>query len=432
MLKWEQHTDAILGETIYKHRHPSGLEISFLPKKGFTKKYAYFGTKYGSFNNCFEKDGQRFCMPKGIAHFLEHKIFEDKDRNIFDRFAALGASVNAYTSFNATVYHFSTVDHFHEGLSELLKFVQRVNLTPENVEKEKGIIVQELKSYEDDPEYVVFFNLLRGLYSEHPMRDDIGGDEVSVNATTMEELLTCYEAFYAPENMTIIISGDIDESQLLEQIYADLSEEFLSRKIAKKEALPKEPLTVNQRYVEATFDVPMPIFEFGVKADSDFENNEMLLKTAISVKIILDAYFGKGSDFYKELYEEGLINATFGMDYTFGENYAYYAFGGESKSPELVKERLLEAAIKMSEEGVSKESFNRIKRKMIGRLISSANSVQYLSNAYVSYYMKGMDLFDYIRIISETEMPEGLAYMKNSFKEENTCLSVVKQGGDVQ
>lgn len=432
MLTWEKCTDVILGETIYKHRHPSGLEISFLPKKGFTKKYAYFGTKYGSFNNCFEKDGKRYCMPKGIAHFLEHKIFEDKERNIFDRFAALGASVNAYTSFNATVYHFSTVDHFDEALTELLKFVQRVNLTVENVEKEKGIIVQELKSYEDDPEYVVFFNLLRGLYSEHPMRDDIGGDEASVNAITMEELITCYEAFYAPENMTIIISGDIDETQLLEQIYSNLSEEFLSRTTAKKEALPKETSIVNQKYIEATFDVPMPIFEFGVKAHANFDSDEALLKTAVSVKIILDAYFGKGSDLYKALYDEGLINSTFGMDYTFGENYAYYAFGGESKTPEIVKERLLEAAMKMSEEGVSEESFTRIKRKMIGRLISSANSVQYLSNAYVSYYMKGMDLFDYIRIISETQMHEGLIYMKDSFREENTCLSVVRQGGEVQ
>lgn len=427
MCKWEIVTEPVMDETVYKHLHDSGLEIYFIPKPGFTKKYAYFGTKYGSFNNCFVSNDEMVCMPKGIAHFLEHKIFEDSERNIFDKFAALGASVNAYTSFNATVYHFSTVDQFDEGLAELLRFVQRVNLTEENVEKEKGIIVQELKSYEDDPEYMVYFNLLKAMYGEHPLRDDIGGDEASVRAITKAQLEACYEAFYAPANMVLIISGDINEENLLEIIEKELSEAFLSRKTAIKQPLPVESSVVSQAYSELNFDVPMPLFEMGIKGRSAFENNKEVMETAIACKIILDTHFGKGSDFYKQLYEEGLINSSFGMDFSFGDAYAYFIFGGESKDPEAVSVRLKQAVSELIETGVDMEGFERIRRKMIGRLISSANSVQYLSSAFVSYFMKGMDLFEYIKTVGEVTPEIGLAYFKETFKDEHIALSVVKQ-----
>lgn len=427
MNRWQISTDQVLEETVYAYTHPSGLEIYFIPKVGFAKKYAFFGTRYGSFHNCFSQNGERHCMPRGIAHFLEHKIFEDKDRSIFDKFAAFGASVNAYTSFNATVYHFSTIDQFDDGLAELLKFVQRVNLTEENVEKEKGIIVQELKSYEDDPEYMVFFNLLKALYEEHPIRDDIGGTEESVNAITKAQLETCYESFYAPENMVLIISGDIDPKNLLDTIEANLTEGYLARKTAIKESLPNESLKVYKPYTEAHFDVPMPLFEMGIKGYNDFADTDQLMKTAISVKLILDTHFGKGSDFYKNTYNEGLINSTFGMDFTFGENYAYYMFGGESKNPELVVERIKQAIGDLMTEELDLEGFERIRKKMIGRLISSANSVQYVSSGFTSYLMKGLNLFDYIRAIGETKPDLGMAYIKETFKEDHIALSVVKQ-----
>lgn len=427
MMNWDIRIDSVLDEKVYKHVHSSGLEIYFIPKADFTKKYAYFGTKYGSFNNCFEVDGQQVCMPKGIAHFLEHKIFEDPERNIFDKFAVLGASINAYTSFNATVYHFSTVDQFDEALAELLRFVQRVNLTEENVEKEKGIIVQELKSYEDDPEYVVFFNLLKAMYGEHPLKDDIGGDEASVRAITKAQLEDCYEAFYAPANMVLIISGDLNPDTLLETVEKELTENYLSRKTARKEPLPLESPEVATPYLEAHFDVPMPIFEMGIKGHHDFETPEILMKTSISVKILLDTHFGKGSNFYMELYDEGLINSTFGMDFTSGEDYAYYVFGGESKDPKAVQARIVEAIETLLKTGVDIDGFERIRKKMIGRLISSANSVQSLSSSFVSFFMKNLDLFDYIKSVADATPNEGLKYIEESFKENRIALSVVKQ-----
>lgn len=427
MEKWNKYTDTILDETVYTHIHPSGLEINFIPKPGFAKKYAYFGTKYGSFNNCFESDGEEICMPKGIAHFLEHKIFEDKERNIFDKFAELGASVNAYTSFNATVYHFSTIENFEQGIAELLRFVQRVNLTEENVEKEKGIIVQELKSYEDDPEYMVYFNLLKALYETHPLRDDIGGTEESVNAISKAQLEACYEGFYTPENMVLIISGDMDGNNLLDLIDQNLSESYLKRKTAKKKSLPVEEMRVDKPYVESNFDVPMPLFEVGVKGHNQFSNVQERMKTAISVKLILDTHFGKGSDFYRNHYDSGLINSSFGMDFTFGEGYAHYIFGGESNAPEMVMEKLKEAIAELISKGVDEEGFERIRKKMIGRLISSANSVQYLSSTFVSYFMKGMNLFEYMEAVGKATSAEGLKYIENTFKGTHIALSVVKQ-----
>lgn len=427
MSKWEIRKDDVLGESVYKHVHESGLEIYFLPKKDFSKKYAYFGTKYGSFNNCFELNGERHCMPKGIAHFLEHKIFEDPERNIFDKFASLGASVNAFTSFNSTVYHFSTVDMFEESLAELLKFVQRVNLTEENVEKEKGIIVQELKSYEDDPEYMVFFNTMRALYGEHPIRDDIGGYAESVVEITKEQLETCYEAFYAPANMALIVSGDLDADSILEVVERELQPSFINRKAGVSEKLPVESMKVHMPYHESYFEVPIPLFEIGIKGHVNFESTKELLLVALSMKIIMDTEMGRSSNFYKELYDEGIINSSFGMDFTFGENYAYYIVGGESREPEVVLERLKKEVLRIREEGIDLEGFERIKKKMIGRLISSANSVQYLSSAYVNYFMKDLDLFEYIRAISETTHEHGLKYLKETFHDDHLALSVVKQ-----
>lgn len=427
MMKWEITKDAVLEETIYKHIHHSGLEVYFIPKPGFTKKYAYFGTKYGSFNNCFELGGERHCMPKGIAHFLEHKIFEDTERNIFDKFAVLGASVNAFTSFNSTVYHFSTVEQFDESLSELLRFVQRVNLTEENVEKEKGIIVQELKSYEDDPEYMVFFNTMRILYGQHPIRDDIGGTTESVLEITKSQLETCFEAFYAPENMVLIVSGDLEADSILEVVDRELQESYIKRQPGVKDELPVEDMNVVSKYYESYFDVPVPLFEMGVKGHVNFKDNMELLRVALSMKVLLDTEFGKGSDFYRKLYDEGLINTTFGMDFTFGEGYAYYIFGGESKDPKEVMARIKENVERIKAEGIDLEGFERIRKKMIGRLISSANSVQYLSSAYVNYFMKGLDLFDYIRSVSETSHEYGLNYLRETFMEDHIGLSIIKQ-----
>lgn len=429
MQQWETLYDEVLGEELKHYVHPSGLDVYLLHKKDFSRKYAYFGTRYGSFNNCFTHEGKRYCMPKGIAHFLEHKIFEDPNATVFDVFAGLGASVNAYTSFNSTVYHFSTVDNYEANLAELLKFVQRVNLTEENVEKEKGIIVQELKSYEDEAEYVIYFNLLKCLYGTHPIRYDVGGDEENVLSTTMEQLQTCYDAFYAPGNMILLVAADIEPEDLVKLIDENLSESFKAKSAAVKDPIVEERTEVHERYMTMEADISTIMFELGVKGRVDFTEEKELLEVAIAMKVLLDVHFGKSSDFYAALYNEGKINSSFGMDFAFGEGYAYYTFGGETEDPDYVVNKIKEEVNRIIENGVDQEGFERIKRKMFGRLISAANSMQYLTSAFLNYYMKGMDLFRYLKVMHGANAETAVQYLKDTFKDSQMSIVIAQPGG---
>lgn len=429
MQQWETLYDDVLGEELKHYIHPSGLDVYLLHKKDFSRKYAYFGTKYGSFDNCFTHEGKRYCMPKGIAHFLEHKIFEDPNATVFDVFAGLGASVNAYTSFNATVYHFSTVDNYEASLAELLRFVQRVNLTDENVEKEKGIIVQELKSYEDEADYVLYFNLLKSLYGTHPLRFDVGGDEENVLSTTREQLQTCFDAFYAPSNMILLVAADIDPEELVKLIDENLTEAYLSKTAAVKDAAVEDRTEVLEHFKTMEADIATPMFELGIKGHVNFKGEKELLDTAIAMKVLLDVHFGKSSEFYASLYNDGKINSSFGMDFAFGEGYAYYTFGGETEEPEYVVEKIKEEIARIVEQGVDVEGFERIKRKMFGRLISGANSMQYLTSAFLSYYMKGMDLFRYLKAMHGTAPEAGVTYLKETFKESQMSVVIAYPGG---
>lgn len=429
MQQWETLYDDVLGEQLQHYVHPSGLDVYLLHKKDFSRKYAYFGTKYGSFDNCFTHEGKRYCMPKGIAHFLEHKIFEDPNATVFDVFAGLGASVNAYTSFNATVYHFSTVDNYAESLAELLKFVQRVNLTDENVEKEKGIIVQELKSYEDEADYVLYFNLLKSLYGTHPIRFDVGGDEENVLSTTREQLQTCFDAFYTPKNMVLLVASDMAPDELATLIDENLSEAYQNKTSAIKDPVIEEKTEAKQHFMTMEADIAATMFEFGVKGHVNFENERDFLDTAIAMKVLLDVHFGKSSDFYATLYNEGKINSSFGMDFAFGEGYAYYTFGGETEEPEYVVEKIKAEIDRIMKEGVDEEGYERIKRKMFGRLISAANSMQYLTSAFLNYYMKGMDLFRYLKAMHGSKSQAGVSYLKDTFKESQMSLVIAYPGG---
>ena len=231
-MEYSVRYNKLLDETIYEKVHPSGLKIYFIPKKDYSQKLGFFATEYGSIYNEFKnnENGEIVKMPLGIAHFLEHKIFEESEGNIFEKFAKLGANVNAYTNFMSTVYTFSTVDNFYESLKILMGFVQNPHFTDENVEKEKGIIAQEIKMYDDNPDWRVYFNALEGLYNSHPIREDIAGSVESVNSISKEDLEKCYRSFYTPDNMIVFLIGDLDPDKVFETVESSLSDDFLSRR----------------------------------------------------------------------------------------------------------------------------------------------------------------------------------------------------------
>jgi predicted Zn-dependent peptidase len=419
--------DPILEETIYKKIHESGLEMYFMQKKDYMKKYAYFGTKYGAFHNEFEFEGKTYDMPLGIAHFLEHKIFEDKDRSIFDTFSKLGASVNAYTNYNSTVYNFSTVENFDECLKTLLSFVQNVHLTEENVEKEKDIIVQELKSYEDDPEYMIFFNVIKNMYKDHPIKNDIGGTEDSVRNTTMEQLFKCYEAFYTPSNMMVYVAGDLEPEEVFSLIESSLTPGYLSKKDCGKLMMPIESSEVLNREIIVDYDVATPMFELALKNKHNCDNDtEGTLKISMALKIALDAEFGKASETYNMLYEKGYTNSTFSMEFSCGNGYSFTIFGGESTEIEKVKEIIFDKITKIKEEGINEESFNRIKKKLIGKFISASNSPAYLASSFINFYMKGTDMFEYLKLVNEVDLEYANNVFRDTYDTYNTVMSRTK------
>lgn len=398
--------DAKLDETVYRWVHDSGLEIFIYPKKDYTKKFAYFATRYGAlYNDFMTETGEIIRLPLGVAHFLEHKIFEDKERDIFSDFAKLGANVNAYTNFASTVYYFSTVSHFEEALDLLLDFVLTPHLTEENVEKEKGIIVQEIKMYDDDPNWRVYFNGLRAMYHHHPIHHDIAGTEASVVSTTVENLMQAYETFYSPSNMMIYLVGDIDPEVMIERVMQALPDSFLNTGKSGRLLLGDEPDTVSSDSVRIEMGVPMPLFNFFIK-QGPAQLDEAHFREALIKRIALDHVFGKGSDFYNAQYAAGRINTSFGYEYSYGEGYAYLTFGGESREAETVRDLILEEMGRFRDAGIDAKSFTRIKRKMMGRYISSFNSIQYLANTMLSYHMKGIGLFDYLDMVDSITAEE--------------------------
>ncbi|WP_430886386.1 EF-P 5-aminopentanol modification-associated protein YfmH [Fusibacter sp. JL216-2] len=419
--------DSLLNESVYKIIHSSGLEIQFMPKAGYTKKFAYFATRYGAMYNNFElKDGQAVEMPLGIAHFLEHKIFEESDGDIFDKFSRLGANVNAYTNFNSTAYMFSTVDNFYDCLKLLLGFVQRCHLTDDNVEKEKGIIGQEIKMYDDDPDWKVYFNTLKEMYHNHPVREDVAGSIESVYATTRDQLQMCYDSFYVPENMILFVVGDLELDEIMRSVEAGISTDYAKRGQTPKLLLPEEPKSVREKEVRQVMNVPVPLFMIGFKDPVLMGDPKRALQKTIAMKLALDMYFGKSSTFYSDNYEAGIINASFYHEYSSGLEYGHVMFGGESAEYEKVFEAVKEEIKKIQDKGIDHEAFNRVKRKAIGRYLSAFNSVQYVAGAFVSYFMKHMDLFDYLGILEDMSPEFVENTIKTHLKSDNVVLSVVE------
>ncbi|SKC78894.1 EF-P 5-aminopentanol modification-associated protein YfmH [Maledivibacter halophilus] len=427
MVKREIYSD-ILREKIVYRKLENGLEIFVLPKKDYTKKFAIFGTHYGSIDNKFIIPGENKAIevPEGIAHFLEHKLFESEEGGVFNRFSKLGSDVNAYTNFNSTCYLFSCTDKFLENLSILIDFVQSPYLTHENVEKEKGIIEQEIRMYEDNPNWKVFFNGLKGLYINHPVKIDIAGTVDSIYRINKEELLKCYNTFYVPNNMVIFIVGDVDADEACNTIEKNLKAGFKPLNGEVKRILPDEPDNVKESRIEEDLSVSMPLFNIAFKNTNNDLSGKNLLKQDIETKVILDTVFGKSSEIYRRLYNDGLINENFETEYTFDTSYGHSIIGGESKDPNKVYEAICEEIERLKNDGLDVESFERVKKKAIGQHISSYNSVEFIANTFTSYYFKGINLFDYIEVLEDLNL-EGVSRRFNEhFDLNKSVLSLVK------
>ncbi|MCG8500620.1 MAG: insulinase family protein [Firmicutes bacterium] len=423
----KQYHSETLKEDVYHGVHKSGLNVYILPKQGYSKSYAVFATHYGSIDNKFVVPGEKQAteVPDGIAHFLEHKMFEEQEGSVFNQFSRLGALPNAFTSFNMTAYLFSCTDHFYDNLDILLNFVQNPYFTDENVQKEQGIIGQEIRMYEDDPNWRVFFNFLGGLYHHHPVKQDVGGTIDSIGKIDKEILYKCYNTFYHPSNMILFVVGDVDADTVVSHVEKDIKKEHPPQEDIQR-IYPEEPSTIYQQKVEQHLSVSIPLFHMGFKDTDIGYGGQRLLKKDITTRILLEMILGKSTSLYQSLYEQGLINSTFDVDFTAEKGYGYTVFGGESPDPEKVRQQILDEINKGQREDLDPKVFERIKKVIFARFLRQFNSIERLANSFTASLFKGIHLFDYMEAYQSVTFKDVQERFESHFKPENMVLSIVK------
>ena len=423
MNKIREIKNELLNDSYFEIDHKSGFKIFVYPKENYSSAYAVFGTKYGSIDTCFRVEGNEefTTVPEGIAHFLEHKLFESEELDAFARYAKTGASANAYTSFDKTCYLFQCSGNFEKSLEILLDFVSNPYFTEQTVQKEQGIIGQEIKMYQDEPGWESLFALLRAMYHNHPVRIDIAGTVESISHITADLLYECYETFYNPANMVLAVVGNVTVDQVLE-----IADRMLKPKDSKKieRKFQIEPETVVEDTIVRNLAVSMPIFAIGYKEKIDTPNRT--LKETLESNILLDIIGGKTSGLYEEMLTDGLINTTFDIEYFEGFGYSAHIFNGESTEPEKVRERINKEIEKMKKQGVDKATFDRIKKKHYGGFIMNFNDIDSLANALIGGYFNGDGLYDQLEVLESITL-EDINNRLNAFNIENSSMSIIKQ-----
>lgn len=420
----EKRYDSLTGETLYCKKHKSGLSIYIMPRKDYSTNYAIFATRYGSVDSKFVVPGEDdvTAVPDGIAHYLEHKMFDQPDgSNIFDRFAAFGGNANAFTSFNMTGYLFSCTDFFNENLKTLMDYVQTPYFTKESVQKEQGIIGQEIKMYDDNAPWRVFFNLLGCLYSNHPVKLDIAGTVESISHIDESLLYRCYNTFYNLSNMAIFVTGDIDPEETLAVIEGGIKKnEPFEEEI--KRIYPDEPQAVSKQYAEQKISVAKPLFMIGWKDSDVGYGGEKLLKKEIEMDILTEMLFGKSTALYNRLYGEGLINNTFSAEFNPQIAYGFTAIEGESSDPKKVYDEIISELEKTE---LSKDDFDRIKKVVWGDFIRSFNDIESYAHTFITEAFTDCDYFDYPRVFESVTFEDVKARFESHFRKELSALSVI-------
>lgn len=414
-----------IDEKIYHDKSNKGIKVFFMPKVGFTKKYAVFSTDFGSIDLEFKVDNEDVTIiPEGIAHFLEHKLFEDRTENIFEQFSDYGANVNAFTSFNQTSYLFNTVDNFYESLELLVKFVQGPYFTDENVNKEKGIIGQEIKMYDDNPSWRVMFNCLKAMYKYHPIRKDIAGTIESIETIDKEILYKAYETFYNPSNMILLVVGDLEFEKVMESV--NKVERDFELKDSKVERIFKEePDEVNEKLIEDRMMTSKPIFYFGIKDNNLGLTGKEAVKNDMITNIIHDMLFSPSAEFYNEMYNDGLIDSSFGSYFTGKRNYGHSLIVGQSNEVEEIQERIFKLLKNKAEDILKKDDFLRIKKKTIGDFVTGFDSIEFIANTFTELYFDNFNLLDFLDVLEEVNYEDVLNRFREHFRADRLVLSLI-------
>ena len=412
-----------LDETLYTRVLENGLTVCVVPRQGFSKKMAYFVTDYGSIHTDFVLEGKVCHSPAGVAHYLEHKMFDlPGNRDVSAEFAAMGAMTNAFTSYDMTAYYFSCTENFDGCLRLLLEFVSTPYFTEESVEKERGIIDQEIGMNLDSPDSVIFDDLMKALYHRHPIRVPILGTRESIRQITPEVLYNCHRAFYAPGNMLLCVVGDVDPDSVLTAAREVLGTE--PRPVGMKLRNWEEPMESVRARTETAMEVAMPMFDMAFKCES-VGTGASSIRTEMVADLAAEALFGESSELYLRLYEEGLIDSSFGGGFETIDGCAMLLCSGDSENAQAVRDAVIAQAQKLAREGIPQENFLRMKRSALGRRIRGLDSFDSTCFRVCAYHFSGFDYFRFPEVYRSIEASEICGFLNRVVKPERCSLSII-------
>ncbi len=420
-MKIEKFENKLLNETVYCARHPSGLEIRVMPKSGYKSAFAMFAVKYGSIDTFLQQeDGSFTPIPEGTAHFLEHKLFESEELDAFKLFEKTGAYANAYTSFEQTAYLFKGSENIMQSLGYLLDFVQHPYFTAETVQKEQGIIGQEIRMYLDDPEWVIMLNLLKALYKDNPVRVDIAGTQESISHIDDKLLYSLYNSFYNPSNMILTVVGSVDPDEIFSKVETGI--------IREKKTVPKRKFTVDspesvKKYISSKLSVGRKQFMLGYK--EHIMKPLISLEDEIASQVMLEAVFGVSTDFYKQMLDDGLISLDFSAFLFNGYGFSVFMFGGGSDDPEKTVKAIKDRINQVKENGIPADDFERAKRKIYGKFVMLYNEIDVSANYLVRLYFTGYEPFAEMNIIRDLTVEKAEKRLA-CLNEEGCALSVIE------
>ena len=410
-----------IKEKVYIEKLSNGIDVVFIPKKT-NKKYIIWGIKYGSIDGKFLSNGKEINIPDGSAHYLEHKLFEQENgMNSLDVLTNIGVDANAYTTNNHTAYLFECTDNFYEGLDELMDYVQNPYFTDENIDKERGIIEQEIMMYKDYPEWELYMNALECMYNDNPIKIDVAGSIQSISKITKETLYDIYNNFYTPENSIIVVSGDFEPETIFNEIKSRMRMEKSLNKIER--IYPEEKGSIVKDKKVQEMDISIPMFMIGYK-DNNIHGN--MVKRNLGIEILLNYAYSRSSKLFNELYEEGKLISEVSFNYEYAETYAHVLVQGQSEDVDYVIEKLEKELDKIKVNGFNKTRLESIKRKVYGELVKdNYSTVSSISTGYVTDYFRRVGIFDYFEEFETIDENYLLEILNNLFRDDNKVISII-------
>jgi len=417
-----------VGETLYKAKLNCGLSVAVLPRPGFSKKLCYLVADCGAIHTKFTMDGKDFDAPAGIAHYLEHKLFDMPDRDVTEEFARLGAVPNAFTGYDMTAYYFSCAEHFGENLSLLLEFVTTPYFTEQSVAKEQGIIGQEIDMNRDNPDSRLFEMLMAAMYKVHPIHTPILGTKDTIAQITPQVLTDFHRAYYRPDNLFLCVVGDVDPEAVCAMAEEKLKDIACPQVVAVKDW--DEPVSTEVKFATASMDVALPMFHLGFKSPR-LPNGPEGVKQEIIGDLAAEALFGESSRLYLKLYDEGLIDSSFGGGFETVEGMAMLLASGDSENPEAVRDAILQEAEHIAQTGIDDADFLRMKRSALGRRIRGLDSFESTCFRLCAYHFSEFDYFEIPDIYKQVTKEAVQEFIRATVCQDRLCMAVITPKEDM-